>query len=300
MGDEHVGGVAELRHFSSDGVDIAFIDVKPQGRDLNEPILLIHGFASNHRMNWVGPRWVETLTQAGRRVIAFDNRGHGQSEKLHAPADYHLDLMTRDAANLLAHLGVERADVMGYSMGARIASFLALASRASCARSSSAAWAIGWCATADCRRRSPKPWRRRRSTASSIRRSACSAASPSRRRATAPRLPPASAARARNLTLEEAARINQPTLVAVGERDTLAGDPSKLVALLPRAEALYRFPAAITISRSATRRSRPGRLIFLRAGRERLRRSAPSTKVLITKQVTSELRNVKTAAVGRP
>ena len=43
---------------------------------------------------------------------------------------------------------------------------------------------------------------------------------------------------ARNLTLEEAARINQPTLVAVGERDTLAGDPSKLVALLPRAEAL--------------------------------------------------------------
>ena len=73
------------------------------------------------------PRWVETLTEAGRRVIAFDNRGHGQSEKLYAPADYHLDLMTRDAANLLAHLGIERADVMGYSMGARIASFLALA-----------------------------------------------------------------------------------------------------------------------------------------------------------------------------
>ena len=125
MRDEHIGG-AELMRFSSDGVDIAFIDAEPQGRDLNEPILLIHGFASNHRMNWVGPRWVDTLTEAGRRVIAFDNRGHGQSEKLYAPADYHLDLMTRDAANLLAHLGVERADVMGYSMGARIASFLAL------------------------------------------------------------------------------------------------------------------------------------------------------------------------------
>ncbi len=77
---------APLRHFSSDGVDIAFIDVKPEGQDLSEPILLIHGFASNHRINWVNPRWVETLTQAGRRVIAFDNRGHGQSEKLHAPA----------------------------------------------------------------------------------------------------------------------------------------------------------------------------------------------------------------------
>ena len=126
MPDEHSGG-AELQRFSSDGVDIAFIDVAPQGRDLNEPILLIHGFASNHRINWVNPRWVETLTQAGRRVVAFDNRGHGQSEKLHAPADYHADLMTKDAANLFAHLGVECADVMGYSMGARIASFLALA-----------------------------------------------------------------------------------------------------------------------------------------------------------------------------
>ncbi len=49
---------AQLQHFSSDGVDIAFIDVKPEGRDLSEPILLVHGFASNHRINWVGPRWV--------------------------------------------------------------------------------------------------------------------------------------------------------------------------------------------------------------------------------------------------
>ncbi len=127
MREQQVAGSAELQHFLSDGVDIAFIDTKPQGRDLNEPILLIHGFASNLRINWVNPRWVEALTQAGRRVVAFDNRGHGQSQKLHAPADYHADLMTRDAANLLAHLGIERADVMGYSMGARIASFLVLA-----------------------------------------------------------------------------------------------------------------------------------------------------------------------------
>src|SRR5260370_34443837 len=56
-----------LRHFSSDGVDIAFIDVAAEGRDRGEPILLIHGFASNHRINWVNPRWVETLSHAGRR-----------------------------------------------------------------------------------------------------------------------------------------------------------------------------------------------------------------------------------------
>ena len=189
--------LAELRHFSSDGVDIAFIDATPQGRDLNEPILLIHGFASNHRMNWVGPRWVETLTQAGRRVIAFDNRGHGQSEKLHAPADYHLDLMTRDAANLLAHLGVERADVMGYSMGARIASFLALEP----AEPRALARARRPRRSAGARRRVAGGDRRSHGGAVArqpcpIRRSACSAASPSRRRATAPRSPPASAVRA--------------------------------------------------------------------------------------------------------
>ena len=119
-----------LEHFSSDGVDIAFIDVRPSPHDPGEPILLIHGFASNHRVNWVEPRWVEALAKAGRRVVAFDNRGHGQSEKLHSPADYRPELMTQDAANLLAHLRIERADVMGYSMGARLASFLALASPA--------------------------------------------------------------------------------------------------------------------------------------------------------------------------
>ncbi len=43
-----------------------------------------------------------------------------------APADYRSDLMARDAANLLGRLAIERADVMGYSMGARIAAFLAL------------------------------------------------------------------------------------------------------------------------------------------------------------------------------
>jgi pimeloyl-ACP methyl ester carboxylesterase len=237
MQEEQLGG-AELRHFSSDGVDIAFIDVKPQGRDLNEPILLIHGFASNHRMNWVGPRWVETLTGAGRRVIAFDNRGHGQSEKLYAPADYHLDLMTRDAASLLAHLGVERADVMGYSMGARIASFLALAEP----RLVRSLVLGGLGDRLVCEGGLPE------AIAEALEApSLDSLTDPTQRlfRGFADQTKSDRAALAacvrgshRSLTLEEAARINQPTLVAVGERDTLAGDPSKLVALLPRAEAL--------------------------------------------------------------
>ena len=112
--------------FVSDGVTLAYRDMPPEGVDLGEPILLIHGFASTHRINWVDPRWAATLTKAGRRAILFDNRGHGESEKLYDPDAYATPRMARDASNLLAHLGVRRADVMGYSMGARIAAFLAL------------------------------------------------------------------------------------------------------------------------------------------------------------------------------
>ena len=115
-----------VQFFLSDGVRIAFIDVAPEAPDRGEPILLIHGFASNHRINWVNPRWVDTLTKDGRRVIALDNRGHGKSEKLYDPELYRTDIMAGDVANLIARLGLGRVDLMGYSMGARIVSFLAL------------------------------------------------------------------------------------------------------------------------------------------------------------------------------
>jgi pimeloyl-ACP methyl ester carboxylesterase len=91
-----------------------------------EPIVLVHGFASNKQINWVNPGWVSTLMRAGRRVIALDNRGHGQSSMLYDPADYHTTKMAQDVAALLDHLDIERADVMGYSMGARITAYLAL------------------------------------------------------------------------------------------------------------------------------------------------------------------------------
>ena len=87
----------------------------------------IHGFASTHIVNWVSPGWVKTLNDAGYRAIAFDNRGHGASSKSYEPADYTPQKMAGDAAALLDHLDIGRAHVMGYSMGARISAFLALA-----------------------------------------------------------------------------------------------------------------------------------------------------------------------------
>lgn len=227
-----------LEHFSSRGVDIAFIDVAPQANDLREPILLIHGFASNHRVNWVDPRWVETLAGAGRRVVAFDNRGHGQSEKLYSPADYRADLMTQDAGNLLAHLRIGRADVMGYSMGARLASFLALY-QPSLVR----ALILGGMGDRLVRDAGLPEAIAEAMEAPSL----DSLADPTQRmfRAFADRTKSDLAALAacirgsrRALTPAEAARIAQPALVAVGERDTVAGDPRVLAAMLPRGTAL--------------------------------------------------------------
>ena len=113
-----------MHHFQSGDVRIAFI-----AEGAGPPVLLIHGFASCVSTNWVEPGWVSLLVGRGFRVVAFDNRGHGESAKLYDPALYGAGLMAQDARRLLDHLGIARADVMGYSMGARIAAFLALADR---------------------------------------------------------------------------------------------------------------------------------------------------------------------------
>jgi pimeloyl-ACP methyl ester carboxylesterase len=110
-----------MASFQNGEVEIAYLD-----EGSGEPIVLVHGFASSKQINWVNPGWVSTLMRAGRRVIALDNRGHGQSSKLYDPAAYHSALMAEDVRTLLDHLGIERADVMGYSMGARITAYLAV------------------------------------------------------------------------------------------------------------------------------------------------------------------------------
>ena len=106
--------------FHNGDVEIAYLD---EGE--GDPILLVHGFASSKNVNWVYPTWVSELKKNGRRVIAFDNRGHGDSSKLYDAEQYHIDTMAGDVTALMDHLRIERADIMGYSLGARMTAWLA-------------------------------------------------------------------------------------------------------------------------------------------------------------------------------
>jgi len=227
-----------MQTFLSDGVTLAYLDLPAEGQDLGEPILLIHGFASSHRINWVDPRWAATLTKAGRRTILFDNRGHGASEKLYDPEAYATPRMAKDAANLLDHLGVARADVMGYSMGARIGAFLARAEPERVrslilgglgvhlvegvglpARIADAMEAPSLDALTDPTQRMFRAFAdQNHSDLSAL--AACIRGS------------------RQTLTRAEVGEILQPTLVAVGTADAVAGDAHALAALLPRGEAL--------------------------------------------------------------
>ena len=116
-----------MQTFSSDGVSLAYIDLAPTVEPKAGTIMLVHGFGSSHAVNWVNTQWTKTLSHAGYRVVALDNRGHGQSEKRYEAAAYSSQIMAEDVRRLMDHLDIGQAAVMGYSMGARISAHLALA-----------------------------------------------------------------------------------------------------------------------------------------------------------------------------
>ncbi|SDR92615.1 alpha/beta fold hydrolase [Bradyrhizobium canariense] len=106
--------------FHNGAVEIAYLD---EGE--GDPVLLVHGFASSKNVNWVYPTWVSELKKNGYRVIALDNRGHGDSAKLYDSEQYHIGTMAGDVTALMDHLNIERADIMGYSLGGRMTAWLA-------------------------------------------------------------------------------------------------------------------------------------------------------------------------------
>ncbi len=221
-----------LKTFDSDGVAIAYLD---EGE--GPPTLLIHGFASNHRVNWVSTSWIADLVAAGRRVIAPDNRGHGESGKPYDPEAYRTPVMAEDARRLLDHLGIEKADVIGYSMGARIAAFLALAhpervrSAVFSGLGEGMVTGIGPAAPIAAALRAENPEAVSDPAARGFRTFADRTGSD--REALAACI---SAAR-QVLTPAELARISVPVLVAVGSEDQLGGSAAALAALIPGAAA---------------------------------------------------------------
>ncbi len=104
--------------FDSDGVRIYYQDTGASGS--GDVVALVHGFGSSARHNWGDTGWIDLLARR-HRVLAPDVRGHGQSDKPHRRDAYGYRMMGADVIRLLDHLRIERAMLMGYSMGGSIA-----------------------------------------------------------------------------------------------------------------------------------------------------------------------------------
>lgn len=188
-------------------------------------------------VNWIAPSWITTLAQASYRTIAFDHLGHGQSAKSYDPQDYTPEKLAGDAVALLDHLGIELAHFFGYSMGARVSAFAALHYPARVATLIFGGLGIGmvdgvgdWdpiaealvaedAATVAAGR--PRMFRTFADQTRSDRKALAACIETSREL----------------LTVEDARRIAQPTLVAVGTRDDIAGSAEALADLMLNAEA---------------------------------------------------------------
>lgn len=111
-----------MGQFEHDGLALAYDDIGD-----GECIVLIHGFASNRKENWQRVGWYGAIERKRMRLLALDVRGHGESAKSHDAARYKSEALAGDVIALMDHAGVERAHILGYSMGARIALTTALA-----------------------------------------------------------------------------------------------------------------------------------------------------------------------------
>jgi pimeloyl-ACP methyl ester carboxylesterase len=219
--------------FRYDGVEIAYLD-----EGTGDPIVLVHGFASNKETNWMVPGWVSALKGAGRRAIALDNRGHGASTKFYDHVDYALAKMGGDVVALMDHLKIARADMLGYSMGARITGQVASAHGARVRSAILGGIGVrlveggGNAEIIASALEAPSRADVRNPLALGFRVFAEQTRSDLKALAACMRVP------ARTITREAAASIRVPVLVATGTADDLAGAGRPLAALILGAEVL--------------------------------------------------------------
>jgi len=103
-----------VQFFDSEGVELAY-----SMDGVGAPVILIHGFMLDANFNWCARGMTEVLAR-DFQVISLDVRGHGQSDKPHDSSAYGVKLAD-DVVRLMDHLRLERAHVVGYSMGGEIA-----------------------------------------------------------------------------------------------------------------------------------------------------------------------------------
>jgi pimeloyl-ACP methyl ester carboxylesterase len=223
-----------MAQFQSGDVTIAYDNVGTNGR----PIVLVHGFASNRNENWRRMGWYGALERRRMCFAAFDARGHGESGKPHDATAYGREKMVGDIFALMDHLQVQRADLIGYSMGARLALAAALAKPARIgdlilggiggalfdppppgtpmadAMNAPSIDAISEPLLKSFRQFADKQGEDRLALA------ACSEG------------------RDTNFTPDEVSKLAVHTLVVAGARDQLAGDPEELAALITGAKAV--------------------------------------------------------------
>lgn len=225
--------IEDVNFFEHDGFRLSY---REEGE--GQPILLIHGFASSSYINWYATGWFRVLTEAGYRVIAIDNRGHGASDKSHDPAVYTPEAMAGDAGALLQHLNIPKAHVMGYSMGARISAFMSILHPAYVQSVIFGGLGIGMVTgagnwepvaealladnVADIKTARGLMFRNFADKTKSDRVALAACVITSKK----------------ELTVEQMRAIKQPALVAVGSLDEIGGEAAPLAALLPHGEAL--------------------------------------------------------------
>jgi len=219
---------------TASGITLAYDDV---GAAELPTRVLVHGFASNRREGWQRTGWSAALDARRERRIALDLRGHGDSVRSHDPADYDPQAMAADIVALLDHLGVDRASLVGFSLGARLALICALDHPGRFdhlvlggvgmrlfdpPRDPGAMAEAMRCADADGIEQPLLRSFRQFADAQGEDRLALAACSEGRARAIAP---------------EDLAGLRVPTLVVAGARDLLAGSPEGLAEAIPGAHA---------------------------------------------------------------